>query len=210
MATQKSRSIVIAASDTKETDFCSQSTFGSQKRFSSELGIETESKKLKFHALLPSPDLFDDDDDDGVSMPQDNDEQNDDDNDCVNDDAQCDGDAAIQSNSMPFENPLVPNVWATPPNEFHTQSHHFCSEELNITAIVAGLCSQTQATQIEQQRFPSLQEQEPEPEPTLQQQPASDVSPKSPNSLSADELIEELSQSFVRVNTLIDEIKESS
>lgn len=207
------------ASDTKQMDFCSESTISpQQKRFASELEFETESaKKLKCQDIQPSPDLFDDDD--GVLIPQENDEQKDDDNACANDDdAQCDDNDAMQCNNLPLENRLVPNVWATPPNEFITQSHSH-SQTMRFTELIAGLGSESQSQrrsqtpQIEQQRLPSMQEQEPEPEPepTLQQQqPASEVPPNPNKHRSVDDLIEELTLSSERVFGLIDDIKKQS
>lgn len=197
METQMSRSNVIAASDTEEMDFCAQqSTIVSQKRIANELALEIESKKPKCNEIQQSPDLFDDDDYD----PQDNDERKVDDNDCANDDdGQCDDNDAIQSHNVPFENPLVSDVQATPPNPFITQTHDLLSEPIDIQGIIAAMVTQTQqSTQIE--RLPSLQ----------QQQPASEVPPNSPMHLSTAQLIEELEIRLERVDLLIDQIKESS
>lgn len=204
MEPQCCRSNAMMENDTK--DFRSQSTVGSQKRIANELAFETELKKMKCGEIQPSPDLFDEDDD-GMSIPQNNDERKYDD--CANDDGQNDDRDAMQSNNVPFENPWVSNVQAAPPNLF-TQSDDFNSVQINIAAIVAAFTSQSQQTmEIEPQCLPSLQKQEPE-QKLQQQQPASDVPLISPKHGSADELIEELSFLFERVNKLIDEIKESS
>lgn len=161
----------------------------------------------------PSPDLFTEDDDDmcenDASIPPNQVEQK-------GDPDHFDENGAMLNDNTLFENPLAspPNEQATPPNPF-SLSYGFCSEKINIEEIIAALVSQptSQIQQQPQSQAPS-QQQEQEQRHQQQQQQQKQLEkylpPNSPEKLTVEKLIEELSLSHERVNNLLGKVKESS